>query len=90
MRSCVERLDERPRSSVKFCELRLSEKLGCGLNERLHERLGERLGEILCRRLNEMLDSNMLQASRRIQKSLNLSQLPSPDEGLVLLLISFI
>ena len=43
---------------------------------------------MLCTRLCEMLDPDMLQvyfrqASSRIQESLNLSQLPSPDEGLV-------
>ena len=68
--------------------VKLGETLGEGLNERLHERLGERFGEILCKRLYEMLDPNMLQvyfrqASRRIHESFNLSQLPSPDEGLV-------
>ena len=66
----------------------MSEKLGDGLNERLGERLGERFGEIFCKKLYEMLDPNMLQAyfrqaSRRIQESLNVSQLPSPDEGLI-------
>ena len=54
----------------------------------MHERLGERFGEMLCKRLCEMLDPDMLQvyfrqASSRIQESLNLSQLPSPDGGLV-------
>ena len=61
-----------------------------GLSERLRERLGERFGEMLCTRLCEMLDPDMLQvyfrqASSRIQESLNLSQLPSPEEGLVFL-----
>ena len=42
-----------------------------------------------CARDCEVLDPNMLQvyfrqASSRTQESLNLSQLPSPDEGLVL------
>ena len=62
----------------------VGETLGEGLIEWLHDRLGKRFGEMLC----EMLDSDMLkvhfrQASSRIQDSLNLSQLPSPDEGLV-------
>ena len=64
------------------------------VSERLHERLGKRFGEMLCQRLCEMLDPYMLQiyfrrASGRIQESLNLPQLPSPDEGLVFFRISF-
>ena len=60
--------------------------LGEGLIERLHKRLGERFG--VRKRFGEMLDPNMLQlyfrqASSRIQESLNLSQLLSPDKGLV-------
>ena len=67
----------------------MGETLREGRSERLRERLGERFGEMLCTRLCEMLDPDMLQvyfrqASSRIQESLNLSQLPSPDEGLVL------
>ena len=43
---------------------------------------------MLCKRLCEMLDPDMLQvyfrqAFSRIQESLNLLQLSSPDEGLV-------
>ena len=58
------------------------------LCERLRERLRERLGEMLRKRLCKMMDPNMIQvyfrqASSRIQESLYLSQLPSPDEGLV-------
>ena len=68
----------------------MSEKLGDGLNERVRERMGERFGLILCTRLYEMLDPNLLQvyfrqAARSIQKSVKLSWLPSPDESLVLL-----
>ena len=68
---------------------RLGETLGEGLSERLCEMLGERFGEMLCTRLCEMLDPDMFQvyfrqASSRIQKSLNMLQLPSPDEGLVI------
>ena len=42
---------------------------------------------MLCKRLRDMLDPNMLQvcfrqASSMIQESVNLSQLLSPDEGL--------
>ena len=52
------------------------------------KQLGKRFGEMLCKIFFEMLDPNMLhiylkKTSRRIQESLNLSQLPSPDEGLV-------
>ena len=55
-----------------------------GLSERLRERLGERFGDMLWKELCELLDLDMLQvyfrqASSRIQESLNLSQLPSPD-----------
>ena len=65
-----------------------------GLSERLCERLGERFGEILCKKLCKMLDPNMLhvyfrKTFRRIQESLNLSQLQSPDECLVCTLQSF-
>ena len=54
----------------------------------LSDRLCERLGEMLCDRKDEMLDPNMIlvsfwQSSSMIQESLKLSQLPSPDEGLV-------
>ena len=43
---------------------------------------------MLCNSKDEMLDPNMIlvsfwQSSSMIQESLNLSQLPSPDEGLV-------
>ena len=63
-------------------------KFGEGLSERLHERLGERFGELLCKKLGDILDPNMLQvyfrlASSMIQESLNLLPLPSPDEGIV-------
>ena len=52
-------------------------------------RVRQKFGEMLCKRLCEMLDPNMLQvyfrqASSRIQEGLNLSELLSPDEGLVL------
>ena len=65
----------------------MSEKLGDGLNERARERMGERFGEIVCKRLYEMLDPNIIQvnfrhSSKRIQKSLNFSQLLIPDDGL--------
>ena len=68
----------------------MGETLREGRSERLRERLGERFWEMFCTRLCEMLDPDMLQvyyrqASRRIQEGLNLSQLLSPDEGLVLL-----
>ena len=64
------------------------EKLEDGLRERLCERLGERFSEMLCKKLCEVLDADMLQvyfrqASSRIQETWNLSQVPSPDEGLV-------
>ena len=67
----------------------MSEKLGERLSERLRKRLGERFGEMLCKSFGEMLDPNMLQlyfrqASSRIQEGLNLLQLPSPDEGLII------
>ena len=67
----------------------MGETLREGRSERLRERLGERFWEMFCTRLCEMLDPDMLQvyfrqSSGRIQESLNLSQLPSPDEGLVL------
>ena len=47
-------------------------------------------GEMLCKRMGEVLDLYMLQvcfrqASSLIQVSLNLSQFPSPEEGLVCL-----
>jgi hypothetical protein len=59
-----------------------------GLSERLRERLGERFGEMLWKELCELLDLDMLQvyfrqASSRIQESLDLSQLPRPEKGLV-------
>ena len=55
--------------------------------------MGERFGEILCKRLYEMLDPNIIQvnfrqSSKRIQESLNLSQLLIPDDGLVLLCVT--
>ena len=56
--------------------------MGDTLLKGLSERLNERLGEIVCKRLCEMLDPNMLQASSRIQEGLNLSQLPSPVKAL--------
>ena len=59
-------------------------------SEGLHVWLCERSGEMLFTRLCEMLDPDMLQvyfsqASIMIQESWNLSQLPSPDKGLVFL-----
>ena len=85
MRRCVKRLAERLRSCVK-----LGETLEKGLSESLCDSLGGRCGEILFKKLYEMFNADMLQvyfrqASSRIQESLNLSQLPSPDEGLVIL-----
>ena len=52
-------------------------------------RLDERFGDVLCKKLGKMFDADILQvyfgqASSRIQESLNFSQLPSPDKGLVL------
>ena len=63
------------------------------LVETLGEGLSERFGEMLCKRFGEMLDPNMLQlyfrqASWRIQESLYLSQLPSPDEDLVFVVLN--
>ena len=63
--------------------------MGKTLGKGLSERLPDMLGEMLCKRLGEVLDLYMLQvwfrqASILIQESLNLLQLPSPDEGLVL------
>jgi hypothetical protein len=63
------------------------------LGEGLSDRLCERFGEMFCDRKDEMLDPNMIlvsfwQYSSMIQESLNLSQLPSPDEGLVPLVIA--
>ena len=63
----------------------LVETMGEGLSERLRQRL---YGEMLWKRFGELLDPNMLQlysrqASSRIQESLNMSKLPSPDEGLL-------
>ena len=74
LRCCV-RLGERFRSCVKLCET-------------LGEVLSERLCERLLKRLCEMLDPDILQvyfrqASSRIQESLDLSQLPRPEKGLV-------
>ena len=59
------------------------------MGDTLGDGLVERVREMLCKRLGEMLDPNMLQvyfrqASSRIQEGLNLSELLSPDEGLVL------
>ena len=48
------------------------------------DKLYKGLGDMLCKRLGETLYQNFTQALSRIQESLNLSQLPSPDEGLVL------
>ena len=50
-------------------------------------RLHERLDEMMCKRLCEMLESNMLhvycrKSSGKVQESLNLSHLLSPDEGI--------
>ena len=51
------------------------------MSERLHERLVERFGEMFCKRLG---DTYKLHASfKYVQEGLNVSQLPSPDEGLV-------
>ena len=66
----------------------MGETLGDGLIERVREMLHERFGEMFCKRFFEMLDTNMLQvyfrqASSKIQEGLNFSQLPSPDKGLV-------
>ena len=62
--------------------------MGETLREELSERLPDMCGEMLCKRMGEVLDLYMLQvcfrqASSLIQESLNLSQLPSPDEGLI-------
>ena len=66
----------------------MGEILGDELSERVCERLDKRFFKMLCKRLCEILDGKMLQvnfrqASSRNQESLNLSHLPSPDEGLV-------
>ena len=64
------------------------------MGDGLSERLCERFGDMLCLKLGEMFDQEMLQAVRQastmIQVSLNLSQLPSPDEGFVSLLATII
>ena len=64
--------------------VRLAETLGEGLSERLLERQVERFGEMLCKRLDQnIIQVYFRQGSSRIQESLNLLQLPSPDVGLV-------
>ena len=55
MISCVKRLGERFRSCVK-----LGETLKEGLSERLRERLGERFDEMVCKKLCDMSDADIL------------------------------
>ena len=58
MTCCEKGLGER--LCVRLCELKLVETFREGLSERLCERLGERFGDMLCNRLGEILDPNML------------------------------
>ena len=56
------------------------------------DRLCERFDEMMLNRKDDMLDPNMIlvsfwQSSSMIQLSLNQSQLPRPDEGLVSVMI---
>ena len=47
------------------------------------EMICKRVGDMLCKRFGETLYINFMQASSMILESLNLSQLLSPDKGLV-------